>query len=58
MSIILQIWENFYVISLRSFGEEKTKHEKGSDIKIHGPQPFFPGPQKVTANLNLTCKSI
>ena len=34
MSIILQIWNNFYVISLQVL----TKTLKGY-IKIHGPQP-------------------
>ena len=56
MSIILQIWNNFGVISLQVLTKKKQTLE--GHIKIHGPQPSFPNPrhQKVTANLKILVK--
>ena len=58
MSIILQIWDNFYLISLQFLTKKKQKTRwVYQDSKSLTP-PTIALLQKVTENLNLTCKNI
>ena len=55
MSIILQIWDNFYVISLQVYTKKKQNTRRMDILRFTDPNPQPPTshPQKVTANLNL-----
>ena len=55
MSIILQIWDNFYVISLQVLTKKKQNTRRMDILRFTdpNPQPLNSHPQKVTANLNL-----
>ena len=54
MSIVLQIWGNFYVISLQVLTEKKQKTRRVyQDSRPLHPPPPSTKPRKVTANLNL-----
>ena len=54
MSIILQIWGNFYVISLQVLTEKKQKTKRVyQDSRPLHPTPPSTKPWKVTANLNV-----
>ena len=58
MSMTLQIWDNFYVISLKIFTKTKQNTRR---VYQNSPAPTTTstsGNQKVTENLNLNCKNI
>ena len=58
MSIILQIWDNFYLISLQFLTKKKQKTRwVYQDSQFLTPLTITLL-QKVTENLNLTCKNI
>ena len=61
MSIILQIWDNFHVISLQVLTSRKQNtrgvYQDSWPPTAQPPHSNFQT-QKVTANLNLTCKNI
>ena len=54
MSIILQIWNNFYVIS----SQVLTKKKQSTKRIYQDSRRATPQPRKITANLNFTCKNI
>ena len=59
MSIILQMWDNFYVISLQVLIKKKQNtrrvyQDSWSPTSLPTPHHLAP---KVTTNLNLTCKT-
>ena len=57
MSIILQIWENFYAVSLQVLTKNKQNIRRVYQ-DTQPPTPSTPRPRKVTAILNLTCENI
>ena len=56
-SIILQIWDNLYVISLKVLTKKKQNTRRVYQIS-RAQTPLIPRPRKVTGNLYLTCKNI
>ena len=56
MSIILQIWDDLYVISLQVLTKkQQTSRRANQDSRPPNPWPI-PRVRMVTADLNLTCK--
>ena len=58
MPIILQIWDNFYLISLHALSKKTQNNIRVSqDSQLSTPIPT-PRPRKIIENLTLASKSI